>query len=108
MLKKENRTNSVGVKTKNKISTPLFNLSLSDNNLGLSRFSFIISKKIDKRAVVRNKTKRKIRSVIEEMLDSVGKGRDFVFYLKKDLVDAKREDIKIQINKLFKERKLLK
>lgn len=108
MLKKKNRLSSIGIKTKSRISTPLFGLSFSNNGQDLSRFSFIISKKIDKRAVVRNKAKRKIRSVIEEMLDRIDTGKDFVFYLKKDVVDTKKDDVRAEINKIFKENKFLK
>lgn len=108
MLKKVNRLSSIGIRAKNKISTPLFNLSFSSNNQELSRFSFIISKKIDKRAVVRNRTKRKIRAVIEEMIGRIGAGRDFVFYLKNETVGASRDNIRSEINQVFEKNKLLK
>jgi ribonuclease P protein component len=96
------------MRAKNKISTPLFSLTFSSNNQSLTRFSFIISKKIDKRAVVRNRTKRKIRSVIEEMIGKIGKGKDFVFYLKNETVGASRNEIQAEVNQVFEKNKLLK
>lgn len=108
MLKKENRLSSIGARAKSRISTPLFSLCFSNNNQDLSRFSFVISKKIDKRAVVRNKAKRKVRSIVEQMLDKIGTGKDFVFYLKKDVVNTTREDVRVELNKIFEENKLLK
>lgn len=107
MLKKENRLGSTNG-AKSRISSPLFGLSFSDNNKNLSRFSFVISKKIDKRAVVRNKTKRKIRSVIEDMLGKIKAGKDFTFYLKKETVSSTRENISNELSDVFEKNKLLK
>jgi len=108
MLKKENRLVEIKKKTEKKISTPLFNLGLVKNGLDVSRFAFIITKKVDKRATVRNKTRRKVRSVIEEIFNKIEKGRDFIFYLKSGAVEATREEILSETNSTFLRNKLLK
>lgn len=85
-----------------------FRLMVYKNNLPLSRFGFVISKKIDKRAVVRNRTKRVMRSCIEEMLPKIENGYDMLFILQKNAVSQKREIFFSEIEKLFKELNLIK
>ncbi len=108
MLKKENRLAELNKTSLNKISTPFFNLGVSQNREDKNRFAFIVSKKIDKRAVIRNKTKRKVRSVVEEMFEKIKKGNDFIFYLKSGAVKAQREEILSQVRETFSKNKLLK
>jgi ribonuclease P protein component len=58
MLKKQNRLGKITKTKENKLFTsPLFNLRISDNKESQIKFAFIVSKKIDKRAVIRNQTK---------------------------------------------------
>jgi ribonuclease P protein component len=85
-----------------------FLLKIYKNNLSFSRFGFVISKKIDKRAVVRNRTKRVMRSCIEEMLPKIENGYDMLFILQKSAVGQKREAFYNEAEKLFKELKLIK
>lgn len=85
-----------------------FKLMIIKNNLAFSRFGFIIGKKIDKRAVVRNRTKRILRSCIEEMLQKINAGYDMLFIIQKNAVGQKREFIFNELEKLFLNLKLLK
>jgi len=48
-----------------------------------SRFGFVISNKIDKRATRRNSLKRRIRAVVEEKLPQIPGGIDVVIQVKK-------------------------
>jgi len=48
-----------------------------------SRFGFVISNKIDKRAARRNAIKRRLRAVIEENLSQIPDGIDLVVQIKK-------------------------
>lgn len=107
MLKRENRLTSVRLNSPRKISTPQFILSIARNNQNTNRFAFVVSKKIDKRAVVRNALKRKIRSCVEEIFDSIHIGYDFVFYPKSLAIDASRESILEELEKVFKKEGLL-
>ncbi|HZJ18344.1 MAG TPA: ribonuclease P protein component, partial [Patescibacteria group bacterium] len=67
MLKKNYR---LQVKTKlentHTVSNPYFTLKYGKNGKDTSRFAVIVSKKIDLRAVVRNRARRQIISCIEE------------------------------------------
>jgi ribonuclease P protein component len=55
-----------------------FYLKIKKNNLELSRFGFVVSKKISKSAVVRNKIKRAIRNYFRFNIGSIKKGLDGV------------------------------
>ena len=105
MLKRENRLTLVRLSNPKNISTPFFSLRIEKNDQNLNRFAFIVSKKIDKRAVIRNSLKRKLRSCIEEIFDNIQKGYDFVFYPKSLLIKTEREEVLTELKKtLIKER----
>jgi ribonuclease P protein component len=48
------------------------------NNLSESRFGFIVSKKVSGKATVRNKVKRRLRSVIQKELQNIKKSSDII------------------------------
>lgn len=67
---------------------------------GPSRFGFVVSKKIDKRAVKRNRARRIFSEVIRLMLKNQNKakpiiplGYDVVFIIKKSALDKGYEEI---------------
>ena len=51
-------------------------LKVNKNNLSNNRFGFIVSKKISKKAVVRNKIKRQLREIIRKEIKNYQKGFD--------------------------------
>ena len=108
MLKREYRLNTVSLRSPRSFSTPYFNLKVAKNNLEVNRFGFVVSKRIDKRATVRNSLKRKIRGVIEEMFDKINIGNDFVFYPKQTAIIATRNEIHGEIKNLFEKNQFLK
>lgn len=74
-------------------TSPPKGMARDDNNLTNqqfnntpSRFGFVISNKIDKRATRRNALKRRIRVAIEEELAQISGGLDVVIQLKKPFV----------------------
>lgn len=84
-----------------------FILKFSKNSLPQNRFGFVVSKKIDKRAVVRNSLKRKIRSCLEEMQGSLKPGHDLLFLLKKDAVGISQGELCSEVESILKKQKLL-
>ncbi|MBL7141767.1 ribonuclease P protein component [Patescibacteria group bacterium] len=48
------------------------------NNLPYSRFGIIVSLKVSKKAVVRNKIKRRIRAILKKNLSKITKGCDLL------------------------------
>lgn len=107
MLKKENRLTAVRLSNPKNISTPQFSLKIAKNNQDLNRFALIVSKKLDKRAVVRNSLKRKLRSCIEEIFDNIKKGYDFVFYPKQSAIKVERSEILKEITSALAKEKLI-
>jgi len=51
-------------------------LKTAKNDLDNSRFGFVVSQKVSKKATVRNKIKRMLRKIIEENLQVIKKGND--------------------------------
>lgn len=85
MLKKKYRLPAnVRMKRAKKISSKYFFLNTEDNGLACSRFAFVISKKVDKRAVVRNRIKRKLTEIININLEKIKIGMDMIFILRKE------------------------
>ncbi len=109
MLKKQNRLARIVRTKKDKLFTsPFFNLRVLDNQENRVRFAFIVSKKIDKRAVVRNKTKRILRSLVEEIIASIKEGKDFVLVAKKRLEPEQKTVVFNSLQELFKKADVLK
>lgn len=89
------------------IKTPLFSLRVQSNSLESSRFGFVVSKKVDKRAVVRNRLKRVFRSCIEEKLSQIKPGNDMLFILSPTLLTISREEMKEELAKIFSSLRLI-
>jgi len=73
--------------------TGTFGMKYGENNLGVSRFAFVVKKSVDKRAVVRNRIRRLFRSCIEEMREQIVQGYDMLFFLEKGIIDKQQADL---------------
>lgn len=107
MLKKRYRALPRGVFNKS-FASRFFLLKIRDNGLLYSRFGFVISKKIDKRAVVRNRLRRILSSCLEEIFDRIKQGYDMVFVIKKDMVGKNRKEILNSVSSLLAKEDFLK
>ncbi len=67
--------------------------SWKKNEIGIG---FVVSKKgIDKRAVIRNRVKRRLRALTREILSKSGKiGTAYVFYARKFALDSNFSEMK--------------
>jgi len=77
------------------------------NNLPQSRFVFIISQKVSKKAVVRNKIKRRLAQIIRSNFKNIKGGADIVLII---LPGAEKEDflsIKKSLNNLLAKAKMI-
>lgn len=102
MLKRKYRLDRrTRLKFTKSFTTPFFLLRILRNNLLYNRYGFIVSKRIDKRAVVRNRTKRMIRACVEEMLESVSAGYDMLFVAKEKIRNARKEDVCFTIKSIL-------
>jgi ribonuclease P protein component len=94
---------------KNQIAAnPLFTLKYSKNDKEISRFAVIVSKKIDFRAVARNRVRRQIASCIGEMLERIVPGVDFLFIVKKEAIGKKTIEICSAIDSIIRKESLIK
>ncbi len=89
------------------ITTPYFLLRVAKNNLSLTRYRFTVSKKVDKRAVVRNKLRRKMSSCIQAMQARIVTGFDMAFSLHKQALLQDRQSMYDFLEATFKKNKLL-
>lgn len=99
MLKKEFRLLEPISKNAKTLSTAQFLLRYSENGQGKSRFAFVVSKKIDRRSVVRNRIKRLLRSSVEDNIERIKKGNDYLFILKKELIGKEKKEIDSYLKK---------
>jgi ribonuclease P protein component len=83
-------------------------LKLIKNHLKISRFGFVVSQKISKRATIRNKIKRRLREIIKGKLAGTKKGWDAVLVVRPGLENKDFWEMEEAINKLFKKAKIIK
>lgn len=81
------------------VKEKFFLLKFKKNNLRESRFAFVVSLKVSKKAVVRNKIRRRMSEVIRLNLDKIKTGYDFVFVSSPGIENQGFEDIKKSILK---------
>lgn len=72
------------------------------NNLEINRFGILISVKVSKKSVIRNKIKRQIRGVIRLEMDKLRSGCDFVIICLPEIAGKKYEEIEKSIKRHFK------
>ena len=91
-----------------RLSFPLFNLVIcKQSQLLNSRFTFVVSTKISKKAVVRNRTKRLLSESVRLLLSRIKKGQDIIFFAKKAFLEEKLQDVMPQVEKALNKIKLL-
>ena len=78
------------------------------NNLPLSRIGFVVGRKISKKAVLRNKIKRKMREAVRVNLFSLEPGYDLVFLAEKGIEEKSFWEIRKVVEYLLKKAKILK
>jgi len=76
-------------------------LKIIKNNLKNSRFGFIVSNKFSKKAVVRNKIRRRLKALTEIKLAKIKKGIDGVIIVNPGLEINDFWELEERINKLF-------
>lgn len=107
MLKKLLRLPRKKILFSQTVQSPYCTIRISKNNLEYSRFGFVVSKKIDKRAVKRNSIKRAIRGLIEKNLNNLTKGLDLLFIVRETFSDQEKESVLSSISTVLKKENLL-
>jgi ribonuclease P protein component len=109
VLKKINRIGRkkefLEIKNKGRmINSPLFGAATLVDESKEIKFGFVISKKISKRAVDRNKIKRRMGEILVKKIEKFKPGTKIVFLAKKSLLGAKIEEIEEEVNKIIDRR----
>lgn len=79
-----------------------------ENELGVPRFGFIIPSKVLKKAVERNKLKRRLRHIVREFLPQIEKGIDGVFVALPQAKGKEFEEVKKEVKNIFQKMKIIK
>ena len=109
MFKRENRLiASVRFNNSYSFSVPQFVLKERENGLLLNRFGIVVSKKIDKRAVVRNKIKRIFRDALLNLNKNMVSGHDILFIAKTGILSKKKEEMHLVIKSALEKTGLMK
>jgi ribonuclease P protein component len=101
MLKRENRlAKIIRVAGEKKYNSALLNVRIAENKEANVRFGFVVSKRIDKKAVVRNRTKRVLRDAAEEFIVSLS-GKNIIIVAKKSLEFSDKEEVVKELRNIF-------
>lgn len=80
----------------------------TNNNLAESRMGVLVGLKVSKKAVIRNKLKRQIRSIISQELPLIQSGKDLVLITLPPIIEVNFKDIKEAIQSGLKKLNLYK
>jgi ribonuclease P protein component len=78
-----------------------FGILLLDKKDKEVKFGTIISKKISKKAVERNKIKRRLMEVLGRNLGKFDEGKRILFLAKKEVLKIKPKEIEVELKKIF-------
>lgn len=90
------------------LSNLLFTLRYAKSKSENSRFVFIVSKKVSKSAVVRNRIRRQMSEAITKLLLKIMPGYDFLFTAKIGARGKTTEEIYKEIGSSLKKAELIK
>lgn len=106
MLPKENRLKKKKgfdnvIKEGSYASEGFLVLKFRSNGLDLTRAGFVVSRKVAKKAVTRNKLKRQLREALRPELKEVRRGFDLVFFAKREITEKEFPDIQSIVRRLL-------
>ncbi|MEA3295604.1 MAG: ribonuclease P protein component [Patescibacteria group bacterium] len=76
-------------------------LKILSNDLEFSRIGFIVSKKISKKAVVRNKVKRRLRNIVRKKIVEMKKNNDMIIIALAGIEKKTFKEIESGITEIF-------
>jgi len=81
-------------------------LKFQGNELNLTRVGFVVSKKVSKKAVLRNKVKRQLREVVKAELARLKPGLDLIFFTRREIQAKEFAEIQQAVKQLLEKAKL--
>jgi len=76
-------------------------------DLPISRITVVVGTKVSKRAVVRNRLKRRIRGILEKQIPVIPPGFDMLILVKKESIDQTTAELEAQLMRIAKKAKIL-
>ncbi len=73
-----------------------------------ARFGFVVSTKVSRRAVDRNKMKRMLREIVRKHLEDFSFGFDCVIFVKKSMIEASLFQVESEMMNIFERAGILK
>lgn len=86
----------------------IIGVKVVDSELKHSRFGLIVSNKVSKKAVDRNKIKRQIRGIIRTQIDKIKSGKDCVIITLPPILEKSYQEIENSLIRQFKKLRLYK
>lgn len=91
-----------------KIEKDFLVLKFFENSLKTTRIGFVVSRKVSKKAYLRNKIKRRLREIIKTNLPNLKPGHDLIFFTKKGIIKKSFREIKEVVEQILKKAKLVR
>lgn len=89
------------------IRGPKMSLVFCENTREFTRFAVVVSKKVNKTAVVRNRIRRRVYEIIRQNIDDIPKKMDYIFVVfSPDVKDMNYKELEKTIGKLVAESKV--
>ena len=89
------------------IRKPKMSLVFVDNERGFTRVAVVVSKKVEKTAVGRNRIRRRVYEVIRKNFDLIPKERDYIFVIfSKDVLMMSNGELEKNLGELVEESKV--
>jgi len=107
VLKRENRIRSkkkfAEIRNEGRVLySPLFGFLTCRKDDDLKKFGFIVSKKISKKAVDRNRIRRVLSEIVRNNLEKFENGTRVVFLTKQEILGKKYEEVETEVIKFIK------
>jgi ribonuclease P protein component len=77
-----------------------------DTNVDFVRLLVVVSKKVDKRAVIRNRIRRRVKEAFRTSLNNLQNHHDYQIIVKKNIADVEFNEIKTEIELVKKNNSL--
>jgi ribonuclease P protein component len=105
-LRKEQDIKTLFAKGRGVFGKPI-GLKYMKNGLEQTRFAFVVGTKVSKKAVERNRLKRRAREIVHARIDQIVPGFDVMFLTQKGATDLRMPDLEKSIVDLLKRARLL-
>ncbi len=102
LRKKKDIENVLRDKSSKSVSVSFLSARFLANESPNSRIAFVVSKKISKKAVIRNKIKRHLREISRDIIKGFQKGFDIIIFTKPEIAKSGFGQIKNVLETLLK------